>query len=396
MFESLQFRRSVRTGFSFIPHFRSLISGLIAAAVVMGAPAFAAPFAYVALGGNKVAVLDVATNTVIQEIAVGSQPTGVAASPSGRFVYVTNIGSHNVSVIDTQTNAVTSTITPMSINGLPAGVAVNPAGSRLYVTNRVGEALSVIETASGLPIAQIPLIRPNAIAIHPAGGFAYVGQGQPNVSPSTPRTIAVIDLLQNRISAEIPVNATGNILFSPDGSRAYVVDDFEIAVINTATHMVLGRWPPRSESSLGIVSGIALSADSSRLYAVTPNSKRLNVLDTTNGLVLSRFTFENEPTGLIVNPGQPVAILLGERTNLANTVNLNTGEITKSYNIGGAPRVNGVAVTNGTPAQAESSSGGGGGCGYISGSGGPLDPTLPALAALALLTLALRRHARQR
>jgi YVTN family beta-propeller protein len=358
----------------------------------LGGQASARPFAYVALGGNKVAVLDIATNFVVQEVTVGNSPQGVAVSPSGRFVYVANVGSHNVSVIDTQTNVVSSTFTPMSTNGLPYGIAVHPTGNRLYVTNWNGQSLSVIDPASGLPLAQIPLVNPRAIAVSPTGSFAYVSQAQ----PSAPRTVAVVDLQQNRVVAEVPMNLIGNIVFSPDGSRAYFAEGVEVVVVNTANHTIISRWPLTQEGGLTLLSSIAISADGSRLYAVTTTDKRLNTIDTATGSVISRFTFENEPTSLVVNSAQQVAILFGERTGLSTSVNLNTGAVMNSVSIS-SPKVYGTVVTNGaTQIDNGGVSGGGGGCGYISGSGGPPDPTLPTLAVLALLTLALRKRARQR
>ena len=42
-------------------------------------------------------------------------PSGVAVSPDGSKVYVTNVGTNTVSVIDTATNAVTATITGRTI-----------------------------------------------------------------------------------------------------------------------------------------------------------------------------------------------------------------------------------------------------------------------------------------
>src|SRR5258708_749409 len=60
---------------------------------------------------NNVSVIDTRTNTVVgSPIPVGAAPFGVAASPDGRFVYVANVVSNTVSVINAVTNQVSSTI----------------------------------------------------------------------------------------------------------------------------------------------------------------------------------------------------------------------------------------------------------------------------------------------
>ena len=62
---------------------------------------------------------------------------GVAVTPDGKKVYVANENSvtgvpGSVSVIDTATNTVTSTIT---VGHQPFGVAIAPNGKKVYVTN---------------------------------------------------------------------------------------------------------------------------------------------------------------------------------------------------------------------------------------------------------------------
>ena len=66
---------------------------------------------YVAnLGSDTISVIDTATNTVTATVNVGFIPVGVAASPDGAHVYVANNASNNVSVINTATNKVTATV----------------------------------------------------------------------------------------------------------------------------------------------------------------------------------------------------------------------------------------------------------------------------------------------
>src|ERR1700746_3239808 len=74
---------------------------------------------------NTVSVVSTATNTVTATIPVGVSPTGVAVSPDGSKVYVTNQGDDinpsTVSVIDTKTNTVTANV-PVGVDPTSAAV----------------------------------------------------------------------------------------------------------------------------------------------------------------------------------------------------------------------------------------------------------------------------------
>ena len=76
---------------------------------------------------NNVSVINATTNTVTATVPVGITPLGIAVTPDGTKVYVTNAESDNVSVIDTATNNVTATVNTgkYTIN-YPTGVAIGP------------------------------------------------------------------------------------------------------------------------------------------------------------------------------------------------------------------------------------------------------------------------------
>src|SRR5665811_2334543 len=90
-------------------------------------------------------VIDIAANIVTATVNVGAGPGGVAVTPDGKKVYVTNYDGNTTSVIDTATNIVTATG-----NGVigPAGVAVSLDGKKAYVANEDEDTVSVIDTTT--------------------------------------------------------------------------------------------------------------------------------------------------------------------------------------------------------------------------------------------------------
>lgn len=110
--------------------------------------------------GTTVSVIDLMTKTISETIEVGIQPSGVAVTPDGKYVYVTVYNtqylgpmftdltalSDFVKIIDTSTKKV---IEPVITAGLsPAAVTISPDGRFAYVPNYTSNNVTVI----GIPL----------------------------------------------------------------------------------------------------------------------------------------------------------------------------------------------------------------------------------------------------
>jgi YVTN family beta-propeller protein len=139
-------------------------------------------------------VIDATTNTVVATITVGpgvpSQTMGVAVTPDGTKVYVTNSGTNTVPVIDTATNTVVTTISGFTS---PFGVAVTPDSTKVYVANSGTNTVSVIDTATNTVVATISVdAGPAGLAVTPDGSKVYVANGVNTVSVIATATNTVI------------------------------------------------------------------------------------------------------------------------------------------------------------------------------------------------------------
>jgi YVTN family beta-propeller protein len=136
--------------------------------------------------GTITAAVPLFNGTVRQSGAIG-----IAVTPDGTTVFVSNSISGSVSVIDAATNSVITTLTSPTIGPVPAGLAVSPDGKELWVANSGKTPLfdngtvTVIELSDGL-FTPTDLINtggsPNQVVFGEGGGKAYVLNAGPSGS----------------------------------------------------------------------------------------------------------------------------------------------------------------------------------------------------------------------
>ena len=137
---------------------------------------------------GTVSVLDPATGKVLSEIQVGLHPNDIVTGSNGKFVYVSNANSDEVSVISTTQDKVTETI-PVRLNAgengyfgdSPNGLALSPDNKTLYVCNGMDNALAVValgeKSAEGSTLKKSGTEGFIPTAAYP-GGVVVTGDGQ--------------------------------------------------------------------------------------------------------------------------------------------------------------------------------------------------------------------------
>lgn len=121
---------------------------------------------------------------------------------------------NRVLVIDTRTDRVEKII---PVEGGPVGVAFTPNGEA-WVHSDYDGSVTVIDTRTGEVVARLENTGTGAgrIAVSPDGRFAASTRG-------TSADVAIIDTRAREVVARVPVGGLGFPLFSPDGSKLYVM-----------------------------------------------------------------------------------------------------------------------------------------------------------------------------
>jgi YVTN family beta-propeller protein len=102
-----------------------------------------------ATSSGSVSVFD-RNGTHISEISVGLHPNAIKSARDGKYIYVSNGSSDEISVIQTKTNSVVETI-PVSLmkdslhGSTPNALELNEANTILYVANGLNNAIAVLQ-----------------------------------------------------------------------------------------------------------------------------------------------------------------------------------------------------------------------------------------------------------
>lgn len=130
-------------------------------------------FVYVVCSvANTLAVIDLALN-VTATIPVGIRPVAVAFNPVNLRVYVANLASDNLSVIDAE--ALTEIlISPLPTGQDPIGIGVDPINGDIYTANSLDNSITVYDSTNAF-VTTIPAVgqRPVSITYNPANNSMY-------------------------------------------------------------------------------------------------------------------------------------------------------------------------------------------------------------------------------
>jgi len=296
-----------------------------------------AGFAYIAnFNDGTVSVINTLTNAVVSTITVGKGPYGVTVIPDGSLVYVANTADNTVSVINTSTNAVTATI---KVGAYPLVIATSTDGSNVYVTNTHDNTVSVINVSIMRVTATLNVgSGPGGIAFIP-GDILYVANASSN-------TVSVINTTTNALASTINVGADPHgLTASPDGSKVYVTNynSNTVSVINTSTNLVAATIPVGSAPE-----GISISADGSRIYVANDRSNTVSVINAATNTAIATVNVGTAPYGISVSADGSLVYVANSGSNTVSIINTATNTVSATVNVGGQPIAEGNFIKAGS------------------------------------------------
>jgi len=174
--------------------------------------------------------------------------------------------------------------------GVPRSLAASPDGARVFAVNRASNTVSVVDTSTRTVITSVPIggsssPMPPALAMQPDGTRLYILRGS-SILVLDPRTLSPLATIQTTAST----NAF-DILAAPDGRRLYVMEALgRVLVLDAGSGTLLGSVPV----PVGTLSSMDLARDGSRLYVTgNPgfgNPANVAVYDTATLQAVATFT----------------------------------------------------------------------------------------------------------
>lgn len=206
--------------------------------------------------------IDAATNKVVAATVGKGIADGIAFTPDGQHIYLTNFdpyyGKPRVLVLATG-NAISLPGNVISLPGylLLYAIAISPDGRHAYVPyfdNTPSEKVAIIETATNT-VAKTVLVGTPSLGAFPESGVVAAPDGK-YVYVIGNNSVAVIDTASNTMVKTVPVGTTpSGLAITPDGVHVYAANQGSnsVSVINTAGNKVVATIPVSGPSAISIL-----------------------------------------------------------------------------------------------------------------------------------------------
>lgn len=270
-------------------------------------------------------------------------PIAIAINPAGTFAYVVNYFQHTVLMfaINSSTGVLTA-LSPAAVrtdpsndaaNGNSVAIAINPAGTFAYVVNHFTKkiAMFAINTSTGIlsPLSTTHIASgtdPRWISINPAGTFAYVTNYGDN-------SLKIYSIGNDGSLAAVRTISTGSgptqIAIHPGGIYAYVANETanSLSILNLQTNTVIGTVLTGNGPTQ-----IAINPAGTNAYVVNKNSNTVSMYSFTSDgslIPLSTATIATgtTPVSIGINPSGAYAYIsnAGDNTVSMYSINSSTG-----------------------------------------------------------------------
>jgi PQQ-dependent catabolism-associated beta-propeller protein len=253
---------------------------------------------------GTITVIDTKTDRVYSTIKVGGRLRGIRLSPDKKKIWVA------ISYLSNQAQG-EDKIAELDLNGNviakyeagtdPENFAIDDNATRLYIANEDAGTASITDIKANRVIASMPVgLEPEGAAISPNGRWVYI-------TSESSSSVSVIDTSTGAVVKQFLVGARPReAVFTRDSSRAYVTAENGnvISVVDTKDHSVVKTIElPRVDGQAQLKpKGITVSPDGKRVYVATGRGNSVAVIDGERLALLTLIPVGQRPWGIALTP----------------------------------------------------------------------------------------------
>ena len=313
---------------------KALLPSFFVSALLWMHPAFAFRIFVSNEKDNTITVLDGATLTIQQTVAVGARPRGIVLSKDGRSLYICTSDADHIEVLDLASLTVMRTLPS---NPDPEYMALSADGRTLYVANEDNSQVSVLDVAKGAITSEIPVgVEPEGMAVSPDGRTVLC-------TSETTSMAHFIDAATHQVTASVLVGTRPRFaVFTKDGARVWVSSEVAgtVAVIDTATHKMVRTihfdLPEVPTAAIQAV-GINLAEDGRTAFVDLGPANRVAVIDADSFAVRKYLLVGQRVWHGAFSPDQGTLFVANGISNDMSAIDVRALEVTQSVPVGQSP-----------------------------------------------------------
>ena len=253
---------------------------------------------------GTITVIDTGTDHVYSSIKVGGRLRGIRLSPDRSRIWVAisyptnqSQGEDKIAELDLKGNI----IAKYEAGTDPENFVVDDKATRLYIANEDAGTASITDVKANRVIASMPVgLEPEGAAMSPDGRWVYI-------TSESSSSVSVIDTQNGEVVKQFLVGARPReAAFTSDSARAYITAENGnvVSVVDTKDHTVVKTIElPRGEGGSQLKpKGVVVSPDGKRVYVATGRGNSVAVIDGEQLKLVQLIPVGQRPWGIAITP----------------------------------------------------------------------------------------------
>ena len=242
---------------------------------------------------GKLLIVDALNGSIVKNITLPLMNHNTIYSPNGNEIWVPQMDMNGkVLVYNASTNALINTI---NVGMMPAELTFSSDGTKAYVANGDDDSITVINTATKAIVTTI------AVGDNPVG--AWTGSnGKMYVDNEDGQTISVIDVATNSVDETITLGFMPGIAsYNGPKNELWVSDPMAGKVHYWTWDAGMNMWMHGSSFNTGAgAHAIAFTTDGNTAYITNQTANTVSVVNTTTHTVTKTINVGKKPNGIVI------------------------------------------------------------------------------------------------